>query len=114
MFPIRCFTCNKVIANKYLEYENRTIEKKEEKGKVLDDLGMKRYCCRRMFLSHIDTFDELLLYSIQKEENQTTNFEMKTPQEKEKDEKDNNKVEVIEQKKINEMTKKLPRILIAR
>ncbi|TLN19211.1 hypothetical protein FDZ71_05075, partial [bacterium] len=29
---------------------------------VLDELGMKRYCCRRMFISHVDVIDELLKY----------------------------------------------------
>ncbi|MEM4623224.1 MAG: DNA-directed RNA polymerase subunit N, partial [Desulfurococcaceae archaeon] len=27
---------------------------------VLDELGVKRYCCRRMFLSHVEIADELL------------------------------------------------------
>jgi len=31
-----------------------------ENRKVLDDLGIKRYCCRRMFLSHYEYFDEVI------------------------------------------------------
>lgn len=71
IFPIRCVSCNNVIAGKYIAYlekvkENRrltgktdmeyltaTTEKTAE-GKALDDLGIKRTCCRRHFLSHVD------------------------------------------------------------
>lgn len=71
IFPIRCVTCNTVIAGKYLaylekvkeyrrkngktemEYLTATTEKTAE-GKALDDLNVKRMCCRRHFLSHVD------------------------------------------------------------
>ncbi|HDD56735.1 MAG: DNA-directed RNA polymerase subunit N [Thaumarchaeota archaeon] len=59
MFPIRCFTCGALIGDKWEEYERR-VEAGEEPGKVLDDLGIKRYCCRRMFLSHYEYFDEVI------------------------------------------------------
>ena len=59
MFPIRCFTCGALIGDKWEEYERR-VEAGEEPGKVLDDLGVKRYCCRRMFLSHYEYFDEVI------------------------------------------------------
>jgi DNA-directed RNA polymerase subunit N len=29
---------------------------------VLDSLGIKRYCCRRMLLSHVDIIDEVLRF----------------------------------------------------
>jgi len=32
----------------------------EEARKVLDELGLKRYCCRRMILSHAELIDEVL------------------------------------------------------
>ena len=59
MFPIRCFTCGALIADKWEEYERR-VEAGEDPRKVLDDLGIKRYCCRRMFLSHYEYFDEVI------------------------------------------------------
>ncbi|HEX55155.1 MAG: DNA-directed RNA polymerase subunit N [Candidatus Altiarchaeales archaeon] len=61
IIPIRCFTCGKPIAQDWDEY-NRRVSNGEEPGKVLDDLGYKRYCCRRMFLSHSEVIDEVMLY----------------------------------------------------
>ena len=36
-----------------MEYLTATTVKTAE-GKALDDLGVKRMCCRRHFLSHVD------------------------------------------------------------
>ncbi|MHA1300426.1 MAG: DNA-directed RNA polymerase subunit N [Candidatus Helarchaeota archaeon] len=52
IIPIRCFTCGKLIADKWEEF-NQRIEQGEEKNKILDDLGLERYCCRRMLISHV-------------------------------------------------------------
>lgn len=59
MFPIRCFSCGALIADKWEEYKQR-VKNGEEPKKVLDDLGIKRYCCRRMFISSEDYFDEIV------------------------------------------------------
>ena len=59
IFPIRCFTCNKLVGNKWQEYEMRT-KKGEEIKKVLDTMGMSRYCCRRMFMGHVELIDRIL------------------------------------------------------
>jgi len=48
-----------LIADKWEEYVRR-VEQGEAPGKVLDDLGIKRYCCRRMFLTHYEYFDEMI------------------------------------------------------
>jgi DNA-directed RNA polymerase subunit N len=34
----------------------------EKPANVLDDMGVKRYCCRRMFLSTVETINQLLPY----------------------------------------------------
>lgn len=62
MFPIRCFSCGSLIADKWEEYKKR-VDAGEEPNKVLDDLGVKRYCCRRMFLSHVEFFEEVVRFS---------------------------------------------------
>ena len=59
IFPIRCFTCNKVIGDKWQEYENK-LKKGEEIKNVLDNMGIKRYCCRRMFMGHVELIDRFL------------------------------------------------------
>jgi len=50
-----------LIADKWLEYARR-VAQGEDPAKVLDDMGIKRYCCRRMFLSHVDLIDEVIRY----------------------------------------------------
>ena len=32
-------------------------------GDALDALGLKRYCCRRMLLGHVDLIEKLLNYA---------------------------------------------------
>ena len=71
IIPIRCFTCGKVLANKWNEYE-RLLEEQEgapkkqggpstatnfdknARGQVLDKLGLTKQCCRRIMLGHVD------------------------------------------------------------
>ena len=61
IIPVRCFTCGKVIGNKWDKYQE-LITEYEEKD-VLDMLGMTRYCCRRMLLTHIELINKLLNYN---------------------------------------------------
>ncbi len=58
MIPIRCFTCGKVIADKWEEYVSRT-EQGEDAGKVMTELGITRYCCRQAFLGNINLIEEI-------------------------------------------------------
>ena len=79
LIPVRCFTCNKVISDKWSPFVKECIERKKlstenvnseldieyidikENGKIkksiegdiLDELNIKRYCCRRMFLGNV-------------------------------------------------------------
>jgi len=61
--PVRCFSCGKVIAQQYEEYVERT-GKKENTEKVLDDLGIERYCCRRTIFTHVDLLDDIMKYNV--------------------------------------------------
>ena len=58
MVPVRCFTCGAVIGQTWDEFHERT-QRGENAGEVLDHLGLYRYCCRRMLLTHVDLLDEV-------------------------------------------------------
>jgi DNA-directed RNA polymerase subunit N len=62
IIPVRCFTCGKLVADRWEEFARR-VKTGEKPKKVLDDIGMTRYCCRRMFISQVDVLDDLLRYS---------------------------------------------------
>lgn len=62
MMPIRCFSCGAVVADKWGEYDKRVNVDHEAANKVLDDLGVKRYCCRRMFISNVELIDEFIQF----------------------------------------------------
>jgi len=69
IIPVRCFTCGKVVGNKWEAYIGllQGDAEKEIAGvseaKALDQLGLKRYCCRRMLLTHVDLIAKLLQYN---------------------------------------------------
>tara|TARA_Y100000590_G_scaffold405481_1_gene493817 strand:- start:84 stop:290 length:207 start_codon:yes stop_codon:yes gene_type:complete len=66
LIPVRCWSCGKVIAHVYEQYKE-DIETGKDSDKALDDLGMERYCCRRMFVGHVDLVDEVAPFSIARE-----------------------------------------------
>jgi DNA-directed RNA polymerase I, II, and III subunit RPABC5 len=74
IIPVKCFTCGKVIGNKY-EYYQREVRRlkmaqgmdvdkviyltedyvdKTQEGHVLDKLRLNKMCCRRHLLTHVD------------------------------------------------------------
>lgn len=71
IIPIRCFTCGKVMADK-IDYYIAECEKLKKdthaktndtmfknfdnihSKKILDELGLTRYCCRRNLISNVD------------------------------------------------------------
>jgi DNA-directed RNA polymerase subunit N len=67
MIPIRCFTCGGLIGDKFTSFQSR-VKSGEDPGKVLDDLGLKRYCCRRMLISSVDVIDQVLPFYSRKAE----------------------------------------------
>jgi len=74
IIPVKCFTCGKVLGNKYRFYQREINKRKISKslevdkiiylnednmdktaeGEVLDLLGLNKYCCRRHMLTHVD------------------------------------------------------------
>ncbi len=58
IIPVRCYSCGKPIGHLWEEFEKR-VKAGEDKKKVLDDLGLDRYCCRSIFLGHVELIDEI-------------------------------------------------------
>ncbi|MCH8945329.1 MAG: DNA-directed RNA polymerase subunit N [Nanoarchaeota archaeon] len=56
MIPVRCFSCGKPIAHLWEEYKQKVAEGENSK-KLLDKLGLDRYCCRAVFLGHTDLIE---------------------------------------------------------
>ena len=74
IIPVRCFTCGKVLGNKYQYYLREVRQRKSvggmevdrvvyltegqadktPEGQVLDVLGLNKMCCRRHMLTHVD------------------------------------------------------------
>ena len=81
IIPVKCFTCGMVLADKYRfyqievrkrklanksskddNYENidkvmyltKEFHEKTPEGEVLDELNLKKMCCRRHMLTHVD------------------------------------------------------------
>lgn len=79
IIPIKCFTCGMVLADKYryytIEVRRRKLSKqnvtmdmdinkivyltkefseKTPEGEVMDELGLRKMCCRRHILTHVD------------------------------------------------------------
>ena len=80
IIPVRCYTCGKVIGDKYYYFKQQVAEQKRKEnldkdtniininvddvqktieGKMLDSIGCIRLCCRKIILSHIELIDEL-------------------------------------------------------
>ena len=81
IIPVRCFTCGEVLADKWIPYItavqedknkiNKEVSSKENdldlryidvtnlhpeksiEGKILDELNLHKYCCRRMMLGNV-------------------------------------------------------------
>jgi DNA-directed RNA polymerase subunit N len=74
LIPIKCFTCGTILANKYRYYAEEVRKRKitrdlhvdkviyltseyaqkTPEGEVLDELNLKKMCCRRHMLTHVD------------------------------------------------------------
>ena len=51
-----------VIGNKFESYMQKMISEGKEPSDAMDELGLKRYCSRRMVLTHVNLIDKLLAY----------------------------------------------------
>ena len=62
--PIRCWSCGKPIGHLWQEY-NEKVSKGENKKKVLDKLGLERYCCRAVIMGHVELIDTVAQFKKQ-------------------------------------------------
>ena len=62
IIPVRCFTCGKVTGSVFEVYTKLLSDGYSEKD-ALDKLNLRRYCCRRMIISHVDLIEKLLVQS---------------------------------------------------
>lgn len=53
ILPVRCFTCNKVIGN----YSHVWEKEKDNPRAFFERHNIKRYCCQKIFMTHIDIFE---------------------------------------------------------
>jgi len=56
IIPIRCISCGKPVGHLWEQYQER-LKKGEARDKIMDDLGLERYCCRSLFMGHVDLAD---------------------------------------------------------
>ena len=61
IIPIRCFSCGKLIADIYQPYID-LLEKGVNSDEAFKQLGINRFCCRRMVVAHVDLIDDLLRF----------------------------------------------------
>lgn len=74
IIPMRCVSCNNVLAGKWIPYQEKCEEYKKKdgrpandqmvyltttttktaEGRALDELGVTKMCCRRHLLTHVD------------------------------------------------------------
>ena len=88
IIPVRCYTCGKLLADKYEYYKKELTRKKlaiksdksgnsdpnkdplmidisvedvkmTPAGEIMDELGLDRICCRKVMLTSIDIIDEI-------------------------------------------------------
>ena len=66
IIPVRCFSCGALIAHKWEEFNEKKAAGSDPMS-ALDELGIDRYCCRRMFVSHIELIKEVAPFSAPRE-----------------------------------------------
>ncbi len=58
IIPVRCFTCGKVLGDKWETFEDE-VENGRDPKDVLDELGVDRYCCRSIMVTHVDNIEDI-------------------------------------------------------
>ena len=76
IIPMRCMNCGKCLADKWRSYQRRLQElqgdahgkrtyfdgtsvPKTKEAEVMKELGLTRYCCRKVLLTHVDLLQKI-------------------------------------------------------
>ncbi len=78
IIPVRCMNCGFTLADKWLWYQARIVQLRKEMGvgaevqyitgkdvpdtperRAMDELGVTRYCCRKVLLTHRDLLEKI-------------------------------------------------------
>ncbi len=77
IIPVRCYNCGNTLADKWRAYQRLVAQYRKRngqtgilyldtktlpvtaEGQALDDLGMKRMCCRSKMLTHVDLIEQI-------------------------------------------------------
>lgn len=76
LIPMRCMNCGKVLADKWLWYQQRLRDLQGDaygkrtyfdgssvpvtkEAEVMKELGLSRYCCKKTLLTHVDLIQKL-------------------------------------------------------
>ncbi len=61
IIPVRCFSCGKPIGHLWEKYKEE-VDKGRNPKEVMDELELDRYCCRQVFVGHVDLIDVVSKY----------------------------------------------------
>ena len=60
IIPIRCYTCNKLVGNKYEKFIKLIEEEKKSPQDILEkDLNITKYCCKRMIAFNVELINSI-------------------------------------------------------
>ena len=62
IIPIRCFTCGKLVGDKWAPFDRMRKEGKNI-NEIYKELGITRFCCKRMLVSHVNLLEDLLAFN---------------------------------------------------
>ena len=61
IYPFRCYTCGKIVGDKWIKLEELK-EKKIPFSQIFIELNIKRYCCKRILLTYVNLYEKLSQY----------------------------------------------------
>ncbi len=58
IIPVRCVSCGKPVGQLWEPFQDK-VKKGMTKKQAMDELGLERYCCRALFMGHVDLIDKV-------------------------------------------------------